>query len=129
MDRSEPCAKCRRLVYASAWHTCPNEACYYHIPCAAAPPSPAQQARPDGGADILGASEFAAVLNANESLRVKVFSMLDPTLAPDVARLVEAMKKLMRGYEARMGEWENPEFNDEYNEAVEALAPFRDSGA
>ena len=48
-----------------------------------------------------------------------------PTPAPDaVARLVEAMKGLMRGYEGRMGDWENAEFNDEYNEAVAALVPF-----
>lgn len=38
------------------------------------------------------------------------------------AELLEALRGLMKGYERRLGDWENANFNSEWNVAVSAIA-------
>lgn len=39
----------------------------------------------------------------------------------EVKELVECLKEMTEAFEARMGDWENPDFHECYNKAVSAI--------
>lgn len=52
MSTMKPCAKCRKLIYAGVAHTCPDSACYYHVPLSNPAPSSAHPSQPAQTVDV-----------------------------------------------------------------------------
>ena len=98
MSTMKPCAKCRKLIYAGVAHTCPDSACYYHVPLSNPAPSSAHPSQPAQAVDV---DSLAQEIRRVDGMHMLGAGALAEALMPFITRAISGEKA------GRAGEWES----------------------